>query len=228
MSAGATRGRRRSLRLLAALAGAPGACAPVQVETVQAPADVQQVVLTVDSGSVTLLGAPLGARVRIDREARAFPSTRGFHEKQNGGVLTINARCGGAPGCRVDHVLRIPPHVAVVVQLRNGDVELGGLEGDVQVDVGLGKITGSGLRSGSVDVRTEGGGIDLIFAAAPRQVTANAAAGDVSLRVPAGRYRCDLDQAAAGELGVTCDPNASATISASTGVGKLRIRGTQR
>jgi len=195
---------------------------------VQAPGDVQQVVLKVDSGSVTLLAAPVGARVRIDREARAFPSTRGFHEQQSGGVLTIEARCGGAPGCRVDHVLRVPPHVAVVVQLGDGDVELSALAGDVQVDVGLGKVTGSGLRSASVDVRTEGGAIDLIFAAAPRRVVANAAAGDVSLRMPAGSYRCDFDQAAAGELGVTCDPNASATIAASTGVGKLRIRGTQR
>ncbi len=227
MSAGATRGRRRSVPLFA-LAGALGACAPVQGETVQAPGDVQQVVLTVDSGSVTLLAAPVGARVQIDREARAFPSTRGFHEKQNGAVLTIEARCGGAPGCRVDHVLRVPPNVAVVVNLRDGDVELAGLEGDVQVDVGLGKITGSGLRSASVDVRTEGGAIDLIFVTAPRRVVANAAAGDVSLRIPAGSYRCDLDQAAAGELGVTCDPNASATIAASTGVGKLRIRGAQR
>jgi hypothetical protein len=118
--------------------------------------------------------------------------------------------------------------VSVVVQVRDGDVELGDLEGDVQVDVGLGKITGGRLRSASVDVRTEGGAIDLGFAAAPRRLVANAAAGDVSLRVPAGKYQCDLDpqvQAAISAFGVTCDPAATATIAASTGVGKLRIRG---
>ena len=205
-----------------------GACARVQSERVHAPGDVQRVVLTVDNGSVTLLGVPVGARLQIAHEARAFPSTRGFHHKQDGAVLTIEARCGGAPGCRVDHELRVPPHVSVVVQLRDGDVELGDLEGDVQVDVGLGKITGGRLRSASVDVRTEGGAIDLSFAAAPRRLVANAAAGDVSLRVPAGKYQCDLDpkvQATTGAFGVTCDPSATATLAASTGVGKLRIRG---
>lgn len=205
-----------------------GACAPVQGERVQAPGDVQRVVLTVDTGSVTLTGAPVGSHLQIAREARAFPSTRGFHEKQDGPVLTIEARCGNAPGCRVDHVLQVPPHVSVVVQLRDGDVELGDLEGDVEVDVGLGKITGGGLRSANIDVRTEGGGIDLSFAAAPRRLVANAAAGDVSLRVPAGKYRCDLApvvEAAARAFGVTCDPAAPGTIAASTGVGKLRIRG---
>ncbi len=203
-------------------------CAPVQGETVQAPPGVRQVVITVDTGSVTLFGAPAGARLQISRQARSFPSTRGFHEKVSGdGVLTIDARCGGAPGCRIDHVMRVPADVGVVVSLRDGDVELGNLEGPVQVDVGLGKVTGANLRSGEVDVRTEGGDIELLFTAAPRVLLANASAGDVSLRVPAGSYRCDLDKAAAPEVGVTCDAAASASIAASTGVGKLRIRATR-
>ena len=203
-------------------------CAPVQGETVQAPPEVRQVVLTVDTGSVSLTAGPAQSNVQIVRRARAFPSTRGFHEKLGaGGVMTIDARCGGAPGCRVDYALRVPSQVAVVVEVRDGDVELAEVEGEVQVDVGLGKVRGVGLRSPKIDVRTEGGSIDLRFATTPRSVIANAAAGDVTLRVPAGAYRCDFAPAA-GEPEVRCDPKASATIAASTGVGKLQIRATRR
>lgn len=204
------------------------ACAPLRGQSTQVEERVHLVEVTVDAGSVTLLSAPPGSRVQIRRTARAFPETRGFHHKVVNGILRVSARCGGAPGCRVDHELRLPPEVAVVVQLQDGDVELTDVAGDVQVDVALGKVTGAGLRSGNIDVRTEGGGIDLIFAEAPHRLVANAAAGDVSLRVPAGSYRCDLDQAAAGATDVTCDAAAPHTVAASTGVGKLRLRATQR
>ncbi len=204
------------------------ACAPLRGQRVQVSERVHRVELTVDFGSVTLLPAPAGTRVQIVRKARAFPETRGFHDKVVRGVLQVSARCGNAPGCRVDHELRVPPDVTVALQVGDGDVELDQISSDVQADVALGKVTGSGLRSADVDVRTEGGAIDLIFAAAPHRLVANAAAGDVSLRVPAGTYRCDLDTRAAGEIDVGCDDAAPHTIAASTGVGKLRLRATQR
>ena len=48
------------------------------------------------------------------------------------------------------------------------------------------RFGGALLGGAEVEVRTEGGSIDLSFTAAPRRLVANAAAGDVSLRVPAG------------------------------------------
>ena len=200
------------------------ACAPMQGQSVEVPASIQQVELTVDTGSVTVTAGPAGSRVQVRRRARAFPETRAVHDDVSRGVLRVTARCGGAPGCRIDHDLRVPPEVRLLVQVNDGDVELDGLASEVEVTVGLGKVTGTGLRSSAADVRTEGGGIDLIFAAAPQSLIANAAAGDVSLRVPGGSYRCDFDRAQAGEVEVRCDAAAPNVIAASTGVGKLRVR----
>lgn len=189
---------------------------------------VQRIEITVDVGSLTLVGAPAGTLVLVSRNARSFPESRQIRDDVDGGTLRIEARCGGAPGCRVDHELRVPPGVAVTVQLGDGDVEVQDVAGSLQIDVALGKVTGSGLAGQVVDVHTEGGPIDLGFVVAPTRLVAYAAAGDVSLRVPAGRYRCDVDPGLVGTLEVVCDASASATIAASTGVGKLRVRSSGR
>jgi len=213
-------GRRARLGLMGLLT----ACGPVQGRTFEVASEVSRVELRVDTGSVRVVGVPAGSRVQVSRRARAFPDARAVHQDVSDGVLRIDARCGGALDCRIDHELRVGPTVALVLQLDDGDVELDGVLGDLDIEVGLGKVTGVGLGGAEVDVRTEGGGIDLGFTAAPTRLTANAAAGDVALRVPGGTYRCDLAEAVASASGLRCDEAAPRTIAASTAVGKLRVR----
>lgn len=216
-------GRRALLGLL----GLWTACAPVQGRAIEVNGEVSRIELRVDTGSVRVVGAPEGSRVRVLRKARAFPDTRKVHQEVAGGVMRIEARCGGSLDCRVDHELRVDPKVAVVLVLDDGDVELDGVLGDLDVEVGLGKVTGALLGGSDVEVRTEGGSIDLGFVRAPQRLTVNAAAGDVTLRVPAGSYRCDLAVAPPDTSGLRCDEAAPRTIAASTAVGKLRLRASQ-
>jgi hypothetical protein len=214
-------------RALLGLMGLWTACAPVQGRAIEVASEVHRVELRVDTGSVRVYGAPEGSRVRVLRRARAFPDARKVHQEVTNGVLRIEARCGGALDCRVDHELRVDPKVTVVLQVEDGDVELDGVLGDLDVEVGLGKVTGALLGGHDVEVRTEGGNIDLGFVRAPGRLTANAAAGDVTLRVPGGSYRCDLAAAPPEESGLRCDEAAPATIAASTAVGKLRLRASK-
>lgn len=203
------------------------ACAPVQGRAIEVAGDIVRVELRVDTGSVRVVGVPAGSRVRLVRRARAFPDTRKIHQEATGGVLRIEARCGGSLDCRVDHELQVGPQVSVVLQVDDGDVELDGVLGDLDVEVGLGKVTGALLGGAQVEVRTEGGSIDLGFTTAPQRLTANAAAGDVTLRVPNGAYRCDLDPSVASASGLRCADAAPRTIAASTAVGKLRLRSSR-
>ncbi len=212
-------GRCAQLGFLGLLTG----CAPVQGRSIQVAAEVVRVELRVDTGTVRVVGAPAGSKVQVVRRARAFPDTRAVRQEVKGGVLRIEALCGGTLGCRVDHELRVGPEVRVVLQVDDGDVELDGVRGDLDVEVGLGKVTGALLAGADVEVRTEGGSIDLNFVAAPQRLTANAAAGDVTLRVPNGAYRCDVEAAAASASGLRCEDAAPRTIAASTAVGKLRL-----
>ena len=214
-------------RTLLGLLGLWTACAPVQGRAIEVNGEVRRVELLVDTGSVRVVGAPAGSRVRVLRKARAFPDTRKVNQELTGGVLRIEARCGGAIDCRVDHELRVDPSVTVVVVLDDGDVELDAVLGDLDIEVGLGKVTGAMLGGADVEVRTEGGNIDLGFVTAPTRLTANAAAGDVTLRVPAGSYRCDLAAAPPETVGLRCDEAAPRTIAAATAVGKLRLRASQ-
>ena len=214
-------GRRAQLGLMGLLMVA---CAPMQGRGFEVGSEVQRVELKVDSGSVRVVGGPAGSRIQVVRRARAFPDARAVHQEVSDGVLRIEARCGGALDCRVDHELRVGPQVTVLLQVDDGDVELEGVGGDLDIEVGLGKVAGARLSGAEVEVRTEGGSIDLSFTAAPRRLVANAAAGDVALRVPGGTYRCDLELAAASASGLRCDDAAPRTIAASTAVGRLRVR----
>lgn len=214
--------------LVLALGGVLMGCAGRRWAPFEVPEAVQRIEIVADRGSLTLVGGPAGSRVRVARSVRAFPEAREMHDEVSGGTLRIEVRCGGAPGCRVDQELRVPPGVAVAVTLGDGDVELEDVTGSLDIAVALGKVRGSGLAGEVVDVQTEGGSIDLAFVTAPQRLLANAAAGDVALRVPAGRYRCDVDPAQLAAVEVTCDPAASASIAASTGVGRLRIRSAGR
>ena len=214
-------------RALLGLLGLWTACATVQGRAIEVAAEVSRIELRVDKGSVRVFGGPAGSRVQVLRRARAFPDARAVHQELKGGVLQIEARCGGSLDCRVDHELRVDPKVVVVLQVEDGDVELDAVLGDLDVEVGLGKVSGALLGGRQVEVRTEGGSIDLSFAAAPERLTVNAAAGDVTLRVPAGSYRCDLAVAPQAASGLTCDEAASRTIAASTAVGKLRLRASR-
>ena len=104
-------------RTLLGFLGLWTACAPVQGRAIEVNGEVRRVELRVDTGSVRVVGAPAGSRVRVLRKARAFPDTRKVNQEVAGGVMRIEARCGGAIDCRVDHELRVDPSVTVVVVL---------------------------------------------------------------------------------------------------------------
>jgi hypothetical protein len=208
---------------VAALVG----CGHVRSAPVQVPGQVTRVDVDVDHGNVEIVASADISRVEILRTARGVPESRGVQHELTAGVLKIEARCGATPGCKINHKLRVPLGVGVVLRVADGDVTLVDVSGDVQVDVGLGTINGLRLGGASVDVRTEGGNIDLIFLDPPKRCVANAAAGDVSLRVPPGNYRCDLDPKAVSRFGVHCDERSPRTLAASTAVGKLAVHATE-
>jgi Putative adhesin len=128
---------------------------------------------------------------------------------------------------------------AVRVATDSGAVSLGGLRGELAAstvsapielrDVGgrarvssdSGTITGNAQVLQTLVARTGSGWVTAAFDAPPERVEIRSASGEISLEVPAGRYRLDL-HAPAGRVhvqGVVNDPAATRTISITTGAG---------
>ncbi|MFI7607961.1 DUF4097 family beta strand repeat-containing protein [Micromonospora sp. NPDC049366] len=132
---------------------------------------------------------------------------------------------------------------AVEMQLGSGNVRLTGASGPVRVETGSGdidvsEVTGSlNLRAssgnisarrltGQVDAEAKSGDVDVQLDQ-PVSARAHASSGNVSLSVPAGRYRV-RSSADSGDVtvGVADDPAATLVLDVTTGSGDVTI--TQR
>lgn len=215
--------RRRWAAVL--VLGLSGCASQVRSAPVIVPEAVQLVVVDVDHGNVEIVATEEVARVEIQRTAREVQG-RGSQHAVKDGILRIEARCGGAPKCKINHRLRVPPTTAVTVSARDGDVALIDVAGDVDVEVGLGNVSGLRLTGAKIDVATEGGNVDLILNAAPTVLTVQVAAGDIDLRVPPGSYRCELAEKSIPQFGVKCEAGARHLLSATTAVGRLSVHAT--
>lgn len=204
---------------------AAGCSKMVRDAPISVPGLVKRVVVRVDHGNVEIVASPETKQVEIVRTSKESGGQGSTHEVTDG-VLTVAGSCGGLPKCRINHRIRVPVDTAVAIEVKDGDVALMDVAGDVTVDVGLGNVSGLRLSAANTDVHTEGGNIDLIFAAPPQSLTADAAAGDVDLRVPEGSYRCQMDRKAIPPFGVKCVDGETKTITAATAVGRLSLRAT--
>jgi hypothetical protein len=195
--------------------------APVKIDGA-----VKQVVVTIDHGNVEVVASPDVQQVEIVRTSKVVPDGQGGQQALKDGVLTISAECGAVPKCKINHRVRVPLATDVTVTVKDGDVALIDVAGDVEVDVELGKVSGIGLTGAKIDVNAEGGGVDMILAAAPTSLNVTVAAGDISLRVPPGDYQCAFDKKAIPPFGVKCVVSAQRVISAATSVGRLSVFAT--
>lgn len=219
----------RAWRRVAAVALFAVGCSGSQMKRsppVKVDGAVKQVVVNVDHGNVEVVASPDVQQVEIVRTSKVVPDGQGGSQALKDGVLTITGQCGAVAKCKINHRVRVPLATDVVVTVKDGDVALIDIAGDVEVDVELGNVSGIGLTGAKIDVNAEGGNVDMIFAAAPASLNASVAAGDVSLRVPPGDYQCAFDKKAIPPFGVKCVVSAQRVISASTAVGRLSVFAT--
>jgi Putative adhesin len=109
----------------------------------------------------------------------------------------------------------------LAVRTASAPIELRDLHGPTDLTSESGSITGNALALPVLRTRTGSGWVTASFDTPPQQVDVRSVSGQVSLQVPAGRYRLELD-APAGQVhldGVVDDPAAPRTIRISAGGG---------
>lgn len=182
--------------------------------------------VTLDTaGSVTVTGRSGGGPVTVTEELSYSKTPPATTRTVSGTTLTLTYSCPSQLMCSVDYAIGVPRGVAVNAESREGSVTLTSVSGAVTARTFAGLITATGLTSPSAVLKSDAGGIDATFAAAPASVQASTDAGSITIAVPgAATYKVSA-HALVGVTTVTVRHSASATrvISAHSDLGAITI-----
>ncbi|MFD7661613.1 DUF4097 family beta strand repeat-containing protein [Streptomyces sp. NPDC059788] len=134
-----------------------------------------------------------GDRVKVTERiayGKKKPATR--HSLENGTLKLTADDCGGVSGrCSVAYEVRVAPSVAVELETDGGDIDVKGTSGAVGAKSSGGDIELRDCTAKQANVRTDGGDVEARFTAVPDRVDGHSSGGQVSVRLPQGRYAVD-------------------------------------
>ena len=186
---------------------------------------VEQIVIEVDGGDVTLRGEDR-ATVLVERtvgwDGPQPPEVRAHLED---GVLTLEGGCDSWSSCEVNHDVILPRSVPVVARTGSGDIEATTLTGVLDVETGSGDLDLTQIKSEAFFGETGSGDIDAFFTRPPERVDLSTGSGDVEVELPAAGYEIDVDTGS-GDVDIdhTLNDNDSGRlVRVSTGSGDVLI-----
>lgn len=219
---------RNGLLLLAVVgvgAGLASACGVLPQTTARDEAKLSQQVSNVrldnKSGDVTIRGADGVRQVTVERTIRYVggkPSLQSV--RVDNGTLRLDG-CA-APRCDVDYVVTVPTGTVIEGRMTAGEITLSRL-GKVDVETTSGDIRADGI-SGDVRIQTQNGTVNVALAK-PGNVQTKATNGDVSVSVPAGRYRVTAETTRGDRnVSVNSDPAGTHQLDVRTTNGDVTVK----
>ena len=209
-------------------------------------AGVKAVDLDLSFENVTVVGQPGATRVSMQRSytwSMSRPDvTSGVVDDQ----LTMTSRCSWSIGlgCSGSVRLVVPPgttirvhdsdggvsvrHISadLEVESSDGDIDVADVTGSMRLRSSDGSVTGTDIRSSSVDAKTSDGPVRLDFADAPTDVRAVSSDGSVDVRVPRDGNPWAVHASTSDgsrSVDIATDPAASRRIEARTSDGSITI-----
>lgn len=249
---------RLAVRLAAAvLAGAIAAFAligcSVSVGALQHRSDsysvaarVRILVVNAQAGGVNVTGGGSGA-VSVTEHVTFEGTAPTTAHRVAAGMLVLNSKCPALETCGVSYDITVPRGTAVRVQdnagtirleslsgpimahTDAGDIDLRSVSGPIAASANAGSILGLDLSSSHATLRLSAGDLDATFSSAPASITATAAVGSVTLRLPGNVSYAVNATATVGTIhvSVTRDQASTHVITAATGTGSITIQSTR-
>jgi len=190
--------------------------------------DVRALVVEVDSGNVTLVPTT-GDSDQVDVDTTlewtwGQPSTE---HKTEDGVLTITGDCPavGFGNCNADQRIAVPAGIDVDVTVGSGDITVTGLElADVDISTDSGNISATDVNASEFRGTTSSGDVAATFVDAPARVAVESSSGNVNVTVPDLAYDVEADTSSGDvRVEINDDPDATRQISAHTSSGNVSI-----
>jgi len=191
--------------------------------------EVRRVVVSTDTGDVTIRLGVVGTRTRLE-----FTRIWSFSEPRADATLVdstlqVRGRCGrpiDIGACGVDIDLTLPPGVALDVSTGTGDITLIRPDARVQARSSVGNVSVQDARAAEVVASSDVGNLDLEFAEAPDDVRVTTDTGNAEVIVPDDGTAYAVDATSdTGEtkIDIRTDPGSSRRLEVSSAVGTVRI-----
>lgn len=192
------------------------------------PGEITRLVVRSEGGEITVR-AGVSTSVILQRRERWIISRPDLERRWDGETLTISASCAAievALRCGMDLDVLVPPSVReVVVDGDAADVSLRGLTGIVKATTGSGTIHTDRLDPVVFEATSDGGDLDLDVIGTPTRIAARSESGDITIGVPFGTYRVDVDSGGSDRVtGLLRDDLAPQRIEAASDNGDVRVR----
>jgi hypothetical protein len=144
---------------------------------------VTTVVIDAGSGSADVTAASRST-VAVSQQASYSTKPPVARHTLSGTTLTLSFTCAVELTCGISYTVQVPPGVAIRVSAGAGAITLTSLSGSVSAQTGAGLITAVDLRSASVSLKSNAGGIIASCAAPPRSLSATTNLGAITLTMP--------------------------------------------
>jgi hypothetical protein len=195
---------------------------PAQAYTVTAR--VTTLIVKGGAGTIDVAGSDRGTIGVSQQESYGKTAPTATHVI-SGTTLTLSYTCPSEFVCGVSYDVQVPAGVAVRVSSDAGAITLTGLAGPVSAQTSAGLITATGLTSPTASLKSDAGGIDAVFSAAPASVHASTNVGPISISVPgSASYAIDTHTyVGSSTVTVPKSPASPHAISASSDLGSITI-----
>jgi hypothetical protein len=202
--------------------GAGSHTAPAKTFTVTG--HVTTLVINGGAGTIDVTGTNRGT-ILVSQQSSYSKTPPAATHRLSGTTLTLSYTCTAQLVCGVSYVVQVPRSMAVRAVTRAGSITLTSLAGPVTAQTDAGLITTTGLGSPTADLKSNAGGIDATFSAAPGSLHASTNVGPITLNVPgSASYKIDT-HTFVGSSTVTVRKNAASphVITASSDLGSITI-----
>jgi hypothetical protein len=195
---------------------------PAQAYTVTAR--VTTLIVKGGAGTIDVAGSDRGTIGVSQQESYGKTAPTATHVI-SGTTLTLSYTCPSEFVCGVSYDVQVPAGVAVRVSSDAGAITLTALAGPVSAQTSAGLITATGLTSPTASLKSDAGGIDAVFSAAPASVHASTNVGPISISVPgSASYAIDTHTyVGSSTVTVPKSPASPHAISASSDLGSITI-----
>jgi hypothetical protein len=155
------------------------------------------------AGSVRVVGIDGADTITVSARISEGLRATGHRISERDGVLVVRGSCPlfGSEWCGVDYTVEVPTDMYVDVHGRDrisisdlsagltadssaSSIELARIGGNITADVDQGRLVGTALTAGSVDVSADQGSVTLDFTESPDEIVADADQGSVDIALP--------------------------------------------
>ena len=202
--------------------GAGAHTGPATTFTVTAP--VSTLVVHGGTGSITVTGTGRGT-ILVSQRASYSKTPPAATHVVSGTTLTLGYTCPGQLVCGMAYDVQVPRGVAVRADASAGAITLISLAGSVTAQTSAGLISATRLSSRTAELKSNAGGINASFTAAPGSVHASTNVGPITINVPGSASYQVQTHTYVGTSTVTVPKDAASphAITASSDLGSITI-----